>query len=599
MMSTEMHTELPFYVQKAVDLGLLSYDNNKLTVIASSESSKILEVARIVDKLQPSSVLEREDTKPQEAIVLNKILTSASGPAREYWSELRAAFGVGNGQSVPLSLWSDSRFRAIANEIDMIYIGQANSEVISRDSIVASHTARSDASRMVSVIDFNHSIYELSDPLLIHSYGEAQSEWATALDVLKQYRVRALYIETLHVAKQNIKADARLEEALEFLQKRAMEGVGMIRGSIGSQGHATDAIDALVGDPENQKHNWIDRLLMSTTSEKPVSTGIAAIDLDIGGGVYRPKINQAEGGRVFTFAARNAVGKTAIACHIATSLVSGGLTVGFISAELDTIAIESRLFASLSRKLLGGHGCHWTGTESKLGYITVLELQSPHEKRRAGIANLLGNLAMEIQNAGGRLLTEAPWGACVDAAINSMRSMKARQPALRAVILDHFHSLSRHKGAPSSDASMLEERAYKLMGAAKELGIDLFIMAQMNQVGIKIEAANKANDLPPPPTQDQIRGTDALSHISHAVWLARKQKQLSGEPSDRKIEVWHSKTREGQSFWETTGGEDVLTMVQGGIIDRSIIQLDYSTCTLNSDDTSQHPLILRSRKYGR
>jgi len=594
-----MHTELPFYVQKAVDLGLLSYDNNKLTVIASSESSKILEVARIVDKLQPSSVLEREDTKPQEAIVLNKILTSASGPAREYWSELRAAFGVGNGQSVPLSLWSDSRFRAIANEIDMIYIGQANSEVISRDSIVASHTARSDASRMVSVIDFNHSIYELSDPLLIHSYGEAQSEWATALDVLKQYRVRALYIETLHVAKQNIKADARLEEALEFLQKRAMEGVGMIRGSIGSQGHATDAIDALVRDPENQKHNWIDRLLMSTTSEKPVSTGIAAIDLDIGGGVYRPKINQAEGGRVFTFAARNAVGKTAIACHIATSLVSGGLTVGFISAELDTIAIESRLFASLSRKLLGGHGCHWTGTESKLGYITVLELQSPHEKRRAGIAKLLGNLAMEIQNAGGRLLTEAPWGACVDAAINSMRSMKARQPALRAVILDHFHSLSRHKGAPSSDASMLEERAYKLMGAAKELGIDLFIMAQMNQVGIKIEAANKANDLPPPPTQDQIRGTDALSHISHAVWLARKQKQLSGEPSDRKIEVWHSKTREGQSFWETTGGEDVLTMVQGGIIDRSIIQLDYSTCTLNSDDTSQHPLILRSRKYGR
>jgi hypothetical protein len=122
-------------------------------------------------------------------------------------------------------------------------------------------------------------------------------------------------------------------------------------------------------------------------------------------------------------------------------------------------------------------------------------------------------------------------------------------------------------------------------------------MAQMNQVGLKAEAASNSSEPPPPPTQDQIRGTDALSHISHAVWLARKQKQLSGEPSDRKIEVWHSKTREGQAFWESTGTEEYLSMVQGGAIEKSIIQLDYATCTLNTDDTLQNPLIFRSRKY--
>lgn len=596
-MNTAMHTELPYYIQKALDLGMIAYDGERLQPIGGEQASKVLEVARIVDKLQPTSIQEREDTKAQEAIVLSKILTSVSGPAREYWSELRAAFGVGHGQSVPLSLWSDSRFRAVANEIDMIYIGLTNSEIISRDSIIASHTARNDASRIVSILEFNQAIYELSDPMLMDNYGDAQTEWATALDVLKQYRVRALYLETLHVAKQNIKADAKLEEALEFLQKRAMEGVGMIRGSIGSQGHAVNAIDSIIGTPDGQRQNWVDRLISMQQSERPISCGIAAIDLDIGGGVTRPRINHPEGGRVFTFAARNAVGKTAVATHIATSLVSGGLTVGFISAELDITAIESRLFASLSRKLLGRTGVHWTGSKSGLGYITVLELQNPHEKRREGIANLLGHLAGALQEAGGKLLTEAPWGACVDAAINSMRSMKARHPELRAVILDHFHSLARHKGAPSNDSSMLEERAYKLMGAAKELGIDLFVMAQMNQVGIKVETANKSGDPPPPPTQDQIRGTDALSHISHAVWLARKQKQLSGEPSDRKIEVWHSKTREGQCFWESWDSEELLTMVQGGVIERSIIQLDYSTCTLNADDTSQHPLILKSRKY--
>jgi len=596
-MSTAMHTELPFYIQKAVDLGLLQVDAGKIVSFDDKASSKAMEVARIVDKLQPTSVQEREDTTPQEAIVLSKVLTSPSGVARERWAELRGAFGVGNGQGVPMTLWSDMRFRAIAHEIDLTFIGQTNNQLISRDSLVAGYSMRGDSSRIVTVLDFNQAIFELSDPELMEDYGDAVSEWSTALDVLKQFRVRSLYLETLHVAKQNIKADAKLEEALEFLQKRAMEGVAMIRGTIGSQGHAVDAIDSIIGTPQGNRQNWVDRLNSLEQAERPVSTGFPSIDLDIGGGVNKPKINSPVGGRMFTFAARTSTGKTACAAHIATSLVAGGLTVGFISAELDSNAIEARLFSSLSRKVFGLQGYHWTATQDKLGYITVMELQNPLQEKRHGIANLLGHLAGAIQGIGGRLLVEAPWGACVDAAINSMRSIKARHPELRAVVLDHFHSLTRHKGAPMGDASMLEERAYKLMGAAKELGIDLFVMAQMNQVGIKAEASNKSDSPPAPPTQDQIRGTDALSHVSHAVWLVRRQKQMSGEPSSQKIEVWHSKTREGQVFWESSGFDDHLTMVRDGQIEKSIIQIDYSTCTLKTDDTLQHPLILKSRKY--
>jgi replicative DNA helicase len=592
-----MHTELPFYIQKAVDLGLLQVDAGKIVSFDDKTPSKAMEVARIVDKLQPTSVQEREDTTPQEAIVLSKVLTSPSGVARERWAELRGAFGVGHGQGVPMTLWSDMRFRAIAHEIDLTFIGQTNNQLISRDSLVAGYSMRGDSSRIVTVLDFNQAIFELSDPELMEDYGDAASEWSTALDVLKQFRVRSLYLETLHVAKQNIKADAKLEEALEFLQKRAMEGVAMIRGTIGSQGHAVDAVDSIIGTPQGNRQNWIDRLNSLEQAEKPVSTGFPSIDLDIGGGVSKPKINSPVGGRMFTFAARTSTGKTACAAHVATSLVAGGLTVGFISAELDSNAIEARLFSSLSRKVFGLQGYHWTATQDKLGYITVMELQNPLQEKRHGIANLLGHLAGAIQDIGGRLLVEAPWGACVDAAINSMRSMKARHPELRAVVLDHFHSLTRHKGAPMGDASMLEERAYKLMGAAKELGIDLFVMAQMNQVGIKAEATNKSDSPPPPPTQDQIRGTDALSHVSHAVWLVRRQKQMSGEPSSQKIEVWHSKTREGQVFWESSGFDDHLTMVRDGQIEKSIIQIDYSTCTLKTDDTLQHPLILKSRKY--
>jgi hypothetical protein len=575
---------------------LLELEDGKIQSVKTDIASKALDVARVVDKLQPTSVHEREDTTSQEAIILSKVLTSPTGLARQHWAELRGAFGVGHGQVVPQILWSDTRFRAIASEIDLTFIGQANNQLISRESLIAAYSTRSDTSRLVNVIDFNQAIYELSDPELMDQYGDSFSEWNTALDVLKQFRVRALYLETLHVAKQNIKADAKLEEALEFLQKRAMEGVAMIRGSIGSQGQANDAVDSIIGEPEGINLNWIDRLYATDDLDRPVSTGFPAVDLDIGGGVPRPKINTPVEGRMFTFAARTATGKTASAVHIATSLVAGGLTVGFISAELAAKAIEARLFSSLSRKLLGQTGYHWTATDDRLGYITVLELLNPTKERREGIANVLANLVNALQGCGGRLLTEAPWGACVDAAINSMRSMKAKHPELRAVVVDHFHALTRHKNAPISDAAMLEDRAQKLMGAAKELGIDLFVTAQMNQVGIKVETANK-DQPPPPPTQDQIRGTDALSHFSHAVWLVRKHKALQGEPNSQAIEVWHSKSREGQVFWESTGFDEHLVMVRGGVVDKSIVQLDYSTCTLKSDDTMSNPAILSSRKY--
>lgn len=589
-------SNFPPYIQRALDLGLLLEKDGKLVETKEEVCEKVIQVARIVDKLQPTSVQEREDTTAQEAIILSRVLTSPSGLARERWSELRCVFGMAYGQVVPSSIWSDVRFRAVANEIDLTFIGERISQLITKESLITAYSNLSENSKHISILDFNKTISELSDPELMRSYGDPDLEWTTALDILKQYRVRALYLDTLHAAKQNIKADTKLEEALEFLQKRAMEGVGIMRGSIGNQGQSVEAVESIIGDPGSQRQNWIDRIATLNGTERPVSTGVPAFDLDIGGGVQKPRINSPCSGRLFTFAARTSVGKSAIGCHVATSLASHGLTVGIVSAELDYISIEARLFASLSRKLLAPHGYHWRATQDKIGYITVAELETPAYEQRDGIAALLAQLAMEMQNTGGKLLIEAPWGACVDAAINSLRSMKARHPEMSFAVLDHFHSLARHKGAPSGEPNMLEERAYKLLGAAKELGIDLLVLAQMNQVGLKSERDNRG-EAPPPPQMDQIRGTDALSHVSHAMWLARRRRVVAGEPSDRKIEVWHSKVRGAQLFWEGVGGTQRMTPVKG-LIEMSLIQIDYPTSSIKSDDTGQHPLILGSRRSG-
>jgi hypothetical protein len=596
MMTRSEAMELPFYLQKAVDLGLLIEDNNKIIGCKVDIVSKATEVARIVDKLQPTSVQDREDTTIQEAIVLSRTLSSPPGLARELWAQLRTGFGIGHGQMVPLSLWSDSRFKAIAKEIDLIFIGDRSGQILSKESIIAGYTNLNDTSRIVPLIDFITAITELSDPDLIKGYGDPKSEWDTALDVLKQVRVRALYLETLHNAQQNIKADTKLEEALEYLQQQAMEGVGMMRGSIGNQGQAIGIIDALIGDPGGQRLNWVDRFSSNIYQKKPASTGIAAFDIDIGGGVSYPEPHRLFGGRLMTIGARTKVGKTAFGCQIATSLASKGLTVGFISAELDYDGIEPRIIASLSRKLLGKHGYHWKATADRNGYVTVSELVNVTQEDKEGLVGLAASLAFSLQESGGKLLLEAPWGACVDTVVSSIRSMKAKNPELRCVVLDHFHALSRHKGAARDSSTMLEERAYKLMTVAKEVNIDLFVLAQMNQIGIKAERNNVTNETRAPEL-DEIRGTDALNHVSHAIWLIRKHKVAADNgPSERKLEVWHAASRNGQHFWEGDSPNERIVQIKHEV-QMSLVQLDYPTQSLRNDDTMQNVNVVKNSKY--
>ena len=67
--------------------------------------------------------------------------------------------------------------------------------------------------------------------------------------------------------------------------------------------------------------------------------------------------------------------------------------------------------------------------------------------------------AVAIQDNGGKLLVEDPWGADVDSVINSLRSMKAKTLTCCAVVITSTSWLVTK--APASEAAMLEERAYK------------------------------------------------------------------------------------------------------------------------------------------
>lgn len=560
----------PHYIQKAVDLGLLQAEGGKITGCNKEAVETAMGTARLIEKLQPTTTAKMDDTKDQEAIVLCRVLSSPSGVARHLWSELRAAIGVGHGQPFPEYFWSTRVFRSIGCYVDKIFLGDADFEVISVAAIISMHTDLIGASQFnqVPLSELSKTATTLGLKETMKTYGAEESEWNTALDLLRKQRVKAMYKETLHVAEQVTRADSKLEKNIEFLQQRSMECLGLLRGSVGQQGNYRDMTDDLYAS--EGRAGFIDKIWNTDASVKPVSTGILALDIDMEGGLRPDGLG---GGRVFTLCGRTGDGKTQVGVQIAAAAALGGVTVGFISAELDEGSIYARLWSSVTAQ---------TAT-CQQDMVFSGSIMAPPEAKKDEITGRIANAAAQLQASGGKLLVEAPWGADVDAVVSSMRSMKARNPELRLVVLDHFHCLARHKGAPSNEATMLEERAYRLMTAAKELDIDLVALAQMNRVGMDSLSAKQA------PGLDQIRGTDAIAHISHAVWILRKEKNDDDNgqrvPTGN-LELWHAKTRGRQAYWN-----ERTSSVEGirGFIEKSVIRINHPTSSIlkgrEGDDT--------------
>ena len=587
----------PFYIQKAEELGLIYFDEDgKVNLVNTEKCDKILSTARIIDKLQPTTTAQVEDTTSQEAIVLNQVISSPPKKAKELWSQLRTAFGVGHGEYVSQAIWSDKRFKVISHEIDLIFLGERSVELLEAESLVSSYSSLDPSSRPVPITEFNQCVSQLRDTELIYQYGSPKVEWDTSLDVLKQVRAKTMVAEVLHECRQLSRADTKLSEIFEHMATRATEGIGILRGSIGTGSSSISILESIIGTPGGSQNNWFDIVENTVALKKPASTGIPAFDLDMGGGVNYPEPHQLQGGRLFTIAARTKLGKSTVGVQIATNLAVQGLDVGYVSAELSRSLMEPRILASLSKKLLGGKNMHWKATVDRIGYFTVKEIIQRELQDKAAIQKLLMTLSEKILETGGMIHMDYPVKNDLPTVESNIRLMKAKNPNLRAVILDHFHFLGSHPGAPKDMSAMLEERAYTLNKLCKDCDIDLFLLAQMNQVGLKRDSAHVREERREPQL-DEIRGTDCLGHVSHAVWMLRKHKGTGGDQSavGNLIEVWHSAFRNGQYFW-TGDGDQARCNTVNESVEMSLVQFDYSTQSLRSDNTIENIDLLKHRK---
>lgn len=591
------HDAKPFYIQKAEELGLVEINDGRIQSVQNEACDKIINVARIVDKLQPTTAQAQENTLDQEAIVLSRVLRGTSVKAKEYWSELRTAFGVKFGEMIASSVWSDPRFKQIAREIDMIFMGERDVELIEPNSILISYQSLDEINRGVPVTDFAECLSKLRDPELINTYGKESVEWDTSLDVLKQVRAKGLLAEVIHETRQLNRSETKLSDVFEHLAIRASEGIGMLRGSLGSGGGSVSILESIIGNPGGTNVNWIDNLSSQKDLVKPATTGIPAIDIDLGGGVKYIQPHQLAGGRLLTLAARTKLGKTGFGVQIATSLATQGLKIGFISLELSRDQVEPRILASLSTKVLRSKNYHYLKTVERQGYFCVSDIVNCNPSSSQDMIRLIHGVGEGLLASGGMIQMDYPAKADLPTVCSNIRLMKAQHPELRAVVLDHFHYMGSHKGCARDKSVMLEDRAYALNDLAKECDIDLFVLAQMNQVGLKRDAQNVQQQRGEPQL-DEIRGTDALGHVSHAVWLLRKHKASENEQNVPKncIELWHSAYRAGQQIWVAEANSfNCIQLERDQQVDMSLVQLDYSTQSLKSDNTLTKIDLLKHR----
>ena len=169
--------ELPYYIKKAVDFGLMEVVDGKVVNVNTQAVDTVVGAARIVGKLQPTSIVEKDNTYDQEAIVLCRVLTSPSGIARELWSKLRIAFGVGHGQPLPAHLWGNPCFLAVGKEIDMTFLGERTGTTISRQSIITGYEQMNPANRDVQFSDFCQTISESTNDETMRAHGHPATEW--------------------------------------------------------------------------------------------------------------------------------------------------------------------------------------------------------------------------------------------------------------------------------------------------------------------------------------------------------------------------------------------------------------------------------------
>lgn len=235
-------------------------------------------------------------------------------------------------------------------------------------------------------------------------------------------------------------AQAVLNQAQELLSRIAL-GATKGRGELHSVGgFLTKTIEQLEEAFRSRESKGV----------SGISTGFLDLDDKIGGGL--------KGGQLVVVAGRPGMGKTAIALNVAEHLVlRQGIGAGVFSMEMGATELVSRQLAGMA----GIHG-----------------LRLAHGRIDAAIWQEIGKAAPKLDSA--------PLFICEDGYLTiseitaGARKLKRTLPSLGLLVVDYL-GLMRIERPTSNRAQDIAEISRGLKALAKELGIPIILLAQLNR----------------------------------------------------------------------------------------------------------------------
>ena len=467
---------------------------------------------------------------------------------RERWGLFRRAIGLRFDEVVPGSIWTQPGLRAVALEIDELFRGRRDIDVLNAYAIREDVRQRALEGRFRgSLLQMEEALSEViawGDDGLIHP----ELDFKIACRLFQSAKARALFYPGLRKLLAREQIDCGIDGELESCRQLLNEATAITAGRHRQSFQVCTASDAgreclaLASLPADQR-------------PKPISTGIPSLDIDMRGGVI-----PGTGDSTWVLAARSGVGKTTVGIAAAMGLAFNGASVLVLSCELSRRAIGARLLAHYCRKASGVFSSRYSANELE-GRGEVIEgrdlerLQQLEAQFSAGIAPNGERM--------GKVLYESQFSATVEELAAMVEDCKSANPNLSAVFLDHFHAMGPTAGFGSNTTAELAARATAIKAIAGRCELDVFVIAQLNR---------GAYGNPTGPDVSHLAGTSELERYASAVWLIDRPKldELS-QPQPGVLDIHHGKCRHGQ----TTGEND---------FSKTTIRMDRGHCYLEADN---------------
>ena len=471
-----------------------------------------------------------------------------SDDQRERWGLFRRALGLRFDEVVPGSIWSQPGLRAVALEIDELFRGRRDIDVLNANAIREDVRQRAlDGRFRGSLLQIEEALSEVlawGDDGLIHP----ELDFKIACRLFQSAKARALFYPGLRklLAREQIDCsiDGELESCRRLLNDATSITAGRYRQSfqVCSEADARRECLALASLPAEQR-------------PKPISTGIPSLDIDMRGGVL-----PGTGDSTWVLAARSGVGKTTVGIAAAMGLAINGASVLVLSCELSRRAIGARLLANYCRRASGVFTPRYSANELE-GRGEVIEGRDFEY-----LDQLSAQFEQSIAPNGdrmGRVLYQSHFAATVEELAALVEDCKSAHPELAAVVLDHFHAMGPTPGYGSNTTAELAARATAIKALAGRCELDIFVVAQLNR---------GAYGNPTGPDVSHLAGTSELERYASAVWLIDRPKvDEFSQPQPGVLDIHHGKCRHGQ----TTGEND---------FSKTTIRMDRGHCYLEADN---------------